>query len=256
MPIFFMDTTKKFFVGVGVLFGGFLIATSSSVQAVGFPGGEGAPNGPPTVADCVERSGKTEAECQTMIEGFKNGERPKMTVESCVERTGKTEAECQTMMDGQKNGERPVMGGQKDNRGGMRGGNGESAGMMGGARSVSTAEALSVRAERQKADRAQIFANITTRTEKFIAYLDSKSVDTSSVKTMFETLQAKMAGALSAFDTYIASLKVWEGEKNNDNAQVIAANKAALKTSLTEVKTYYRETLIPALRSLVESVNE
>ena len=88
----------RFFLGVAVSVTALLSASVYSTLAA-----KAAPPEIP-VAKCVELSGKTEAECQGMMDRMKSGERPQMTVADCVERTGKTESECQTMMSKMKEG--------------------------------------------------------------------------------------------------------------------------------------------------------
>lgn len=243
-----------FFVLVGVL----AVSSVSSVQAFAFPGQGSPAGGPPSVADCVERTGKTESECQEMMEKMKSGERPKMNTADCVERTGKTESECKEMEERMKDGP-PKDGSQspmsKEQTRGQDGSkmSGTGAGVM---KDTSLGVPVSGRAEQQKAERARMYEHLERRTEKFIGYLKDEGVNTDAASSSFVTFKSKAESALVAFDTYIAAVKSWENDRSNSNASAVATAKAGVRAAAAEAKAYYRETLLPILRASVDSVHE
>lgn len=246
----------RFFLGSTVLAVAFVSASVYSALA--------AKAAPPqmTVEACVERSGKTESECQEMMNQMKSGERPKMTVADCVKQSGKTESECETMMSKMKEGgpgadgmgqggmKPPTDGGQPAARAGMR-----SPEQGRGAPDV-VAEALSERATRQMAVRTRSYDAVEARSKKFIEYLQGEGVTTTEVEGFLATFQSRADATLTAFNAYIAALKTWESDKSEANTAAIATTKAALKTASTETSSYLRGTLVPALRALIDTVNE
>lgn len=246
----------RFFLGSTVLAAAFL---SASVYS-----GLAAKAAPPqmTVEGCVERSGKTESECQEMMNRMKSGERPKMTVADCVKQSGKTESECQTMMSKMKEGG-PGAGGMP--QGGMK------SSAVGGQPAVRSelrsleqgrgapdvvAEALSERAKRQMAIRTRSYDVVEARSKKFIEYLQGEGVATSEVEGFLATFRSKADATLAAFDAYIAALKTWESDKSETNTAAVATAKTALKAASAETSSHVRETLVPTLRALIDTVNE
>ncbi|MFZ1627082.1 MAG: hypothetical protein WAT81_04735 [Candidatus Moraniibacteriota bacterium] len=241
----------RFFLGVAVSVTALLSASVYSTLA--------AKAAPPeiTVAKCVELSGKTEAECQEMMDRMKSGEHPQMTVADCVERTGKTESECQTMMSKMKEGgmrqdgmKPATVGGQPTAQAGFR------SPTQGRAAPDIVVEALSERALRQKAMRVSSYADVENRTKNFIEYLQEKGVATAEVEGLLVAYRSKADATLAAFDTYIAVLKTWESNKSETNTAAIETAKIALRAANTETSSYLRGTLVPALRALIDTVNE
>ncbi|MFZ1654773.1 MAG: hypothetical protein WAT84_03005 [Candidatus Moraniibacteriota bacterium] len=246
----------RFFLGVAVFVTALLSASVYSTLA--------AKAAPPemTVAKFVELSRKTEAECQEMMDRMKSGERPQMTVADCVERTGKTESECQTMMSKMKEGgpgeggmrqdgmKPAAVGGQPAVRSELR------SSTQGRAAPDVVAEALPERAKRQMAVRARSYDVVEARSKKFIEYLQGEGATTTEIEGFLVTFRSKADATLAAFDTYIAALKTWESDKSETNTAAVATAKTVLKAASTETSSYVRETLVPALRTLIDTVNE
>lgn len=245
-----MNTTKKFLIGFLTLSTGLLASAVFASEEVPAE----------AVHRCVERTGKTVDECQAMIQQFRSGGgRPMMTVDDCMERTGKTTEECQAIVERFKSGDRGNWGRSRSDDRRNTGDTQSSQGMMGreenrfdGGNQV---RSLSDRVEQRRTMQQHMYESIENRIQKLLEYLDSKGIDTAKAKDLLATFTSKANDVLSRFGAYIQTLKTWEGDKSDANRSMVASAKSDLRTTLLDASQYYHQTLMPTLRSLIDSLS-
>lgn len=177
------------------------------------------------------------------------------TVAGCMERLGKTEAECTEMIATMKE-RRPPDGGQRGDGGDPRGqregrGDGQGMGTDEGKEHIETAaeRIAKVRSERQRR-----YERMEGRIGKLIAYLDEQGADTSAVKEQSETFASKAAGISSAYDGYVAALEAFDADGSEANRVAVVSAKEHVRALIIDVSEYYRSTLMPSLRTLIDSL--
>jgi hypothetical protein len=170
-------------------------------------------------------------------------ERP--TVADCVERTGKTEADCKEMLSRFGKDSRPPEGSLP-----------EDVPKPSNVDDIERIEKPSERVAKMKTDRERRYVRMQERMGKIIAYLDSESVDTSAAKGYLETFKAKVTDILGAYDTYRAALEAYENDGSVGNKAAVVSSKESLRTRIIDTSEYYRSTVMPALRSLIDLVAE
>lgn len=176
-------------------------------------------------------------------------ERP--TVADCVERTGKTETECAEMLSRFGKDSRPPEGSLPEDaprRGGV-----DTPQREDDAKFI---EKASERVTKMKADRERRYVRMQERIGKIITYLDGEGADTSVVKGYLEIFKTKVADILSAYDGYIAALKTYEDDGSVSNKAAVVSSKESVRTRIIDASEYYRSTIMPALRSLVDLISE
>lgn len=170
------------------------------------------------------------------FQGGESGEKPPTpTVEGCVERTGKTEAECETMIanfgesrpEENRNGEgRPSASGNKEGT-----------------------------ALRMKRSLSEVFDKIRERIEKTITFLKEKDVATGDLESAFAVLKEKMTAAETAHETYRTAFATWEADKTDSNKEALESARTSAKAAADAVRTYYHETVLPLVKTALESVS-
>jgi hypothetical protein len=192
----------------------------------------------PTVEDCVERMGLSEEKCTEMIEKFKNmtsEERAKMRPQGLPERgLG-----------------RPLgAGGEGDESGRlpMRKGAGLS--------NVADIETQIEKAKNARSAREEKFSQMKERMEKIVEYLKAQDVGTTEAEKNISTFEEKAANVIGAYDTYIQALE--DDRDNNDGEFTDAAREARekIRELSTDLRKFFRDTLLAGLRSQVEQLAE
>jgi ABC-type phosphate/phosphonate transport system substrate-binding protein len=175
-----------------------------------------------------------------MGNGFgRNGERPPMTVDGCVQKTGKTATECQTIIDSftERTRTRTADGGEKD---GSQRRDGQSQNTD--------------RPGRFGIDSTDRFAMMKTRLDKVVAFLKSKGADTAVLEDDYAVLKEKMTVAEADFATLRDAKSVWRADQSTANQTALDTARAAAQASSGAVKTYYHDTLLPILKSLLQAI--
>lgn len=175
----------------------------------------------PTVADCVERTGKTEDDCKEMILRFGRDSRPPEG------------APQEGMPEGQNKGGKQQSGDDADR-----------------------IETASERTARMRADRERRYVRMQERISKIITYLDEQGAETAAVKGYLETFKAKVTDILGAYDVYLAALKTYEGDGSVANKAAVGDAKETLRVRIIDTGEYYRSMIMPALRSLIDALPE
>lgn len=188
----------------------------------------------PTVEDCVERMGLSEEKCEEMIEKFKNmkpEDRAKMGPQGS--QGGGAGRPSSAKME---EGERPPIK--------------EGAGQG----NFVDIETQIERAEKAKSTREEKFSQMEDRLKKIVEYLESQNVDTSEAESNISAFKEKTANILSAYDTYIAALE--DSRDNNDGKLTDAAREARekIKELSDDLRKFFRETLLPHLRTQIEQL--
>ena len=190
----------------------------------------------PTVEDCVERTGLSEEKCSEMIEKFKNmtpEERAKMGPQGSR---------------GGGAGRPPSAEREKEERPPMK----ESA-ELGDSVDIET---QIERAEKAKSTREGKFSQMEERLEKILEYLKSQGIDISEAESNVNILKEKAANILSACDAYVAALEV--SRDNNEGKLTDAAREARekIRELSDDLRKFFRETLLPNLKSLIEKLSD
>ncbi|MBP9727883.1 MAG: hypothetical protein KBD27_00735 [Candidatus Moranbacteria bacterium] len=207
-------STKKAFLGQVIILGAFLAVPVSGVLAVESNemgmGRGGERGGPPTVDDCVEKSGKTAEECQAMmksLESRKPGTGPQNRVVSEPRE----------------------------------------------ARTMKSSETRPIRIEKRATER---FTVIEARLSRVMAYLTSKGVATTELAGHVSVLKEKMVSAETAGATFETTRTAWNNDKTDANKTALENARTAYKESVASVKVYYQGTVLPLLKTLLQSVTE
>lgn len=215
-------STKKVVFGQVLILGVFLAVPLSGVfaaddgQRMNFGRGEGRGQTPPpapTVASCVEKTGKTEAECQAMITNWGN--------------------------------RKP--GGEKEGRTMSNIGEKRSQGIKG------DDTKRPVRAQEKATDR---FVGIEARLSRVVAYLKSKGVSTTVLESDLVLLKEKIASANTAGESFEAARTTWKNNKTDANKTALESTRTAYKESIASVKVYYQGTVLPLVKTLLQSITE
>ncbi len=187
--------------------------------------------------------------------GFQRGDNRMMpqTVDGCVQRTGKTTAECELLVSRlkdfkeRKSSEQGWKPEQKDTRmrqGADMGDRGERRGMMDEAG----------RPGRFGLHSADRFEAMKTRITKMVDFLKAKGINTSELESNFSALKDKMVTAQSDFAKFEAARTAWKADKSAANKTALDVARGTAKESMTAVRTYYHDTLLPLLKTLLQSV--
>ncbi len=172
---------------------------------------------------------------------------PQQTVADCVERTGRTEADCAEMIARSKDS-RPPEGGPAE-----QGGDGNNVQVD---EDIERAETVSERSTKMRTDRERRYARMQERIGKIITYLDEQGADTAVVKGYLDVFKTKVADILTAYDAYIATLKTYESDGSVANKAAIAVSKDSLRTRIIDASEYYRSTIVTMLRALIDALPE
>jgi len=202
-------TEKKVFMVQALLLGVFLsvpVGVSAAQDGRGGLGMNGERMGPPTIEDCVQRTGKTTLECQAMMDNIKT---------------------------------RQEKGSLEQGRGEPRDGNVREGTAQG---------------SRFGIEATHRFVDIKTRIEKVIAFLASKGVDTSVLQNDFSVLKEKMTTAERDYTVLETARVAWKADQNATNKTTLESARTTVRTSTSVVKTYYHNTLLPLLKTLLQSV--
>lgn len=187
----------------------------------------------------VPVSGVFASEGQGMMGMGRGGEPP--TVASCVEKTGKTEAECQSMMTS--------FGNRKP---GEEQGN-PAASEKRGSEVMKSDDNRTIRREARATDRFKV---IETRISKVVVYLAVKGVSTTELESAVSTLKEKMAVAETAGANFETARIAWKVDKTDASKASLENTRTAYKESVAAVKVYYQGTVLPLVKTLLQSVTE
>lgn len=235
---------KKAVFGQVAILGAFLAVPLSGVLAAdtGRGMGFGGERGAPTAAECAEKTGKTEAECQKMMSSFGSGAKRMgaPTVASCVEKMGKTEEECRFMMT------------SLDNR---KSGEGSENPLVNERRIEREVKNDSNRPLR-KVDGVDRFLVMETRISRVVAYLQSKQVPTTELESAVAVLKEKITSAKTAGVQFETARTTWKNDKADANKTALESARTTYKASVASVKTYYQGTVLPLMKTLLQSVTE
>ncbi len=213
-------STKKVILGQVIILGTFLTIPLSGVFA----------------ADQEQRMG--------FGRGGKQGEMPPQapTVASCVEKTGKTETECQDMManwESRKPGE-----GRENNK---VSGEKRSEGMK------KNETNQPVRSQEKAVDR---FVTVEARLVKVVAYLNTKGISTTELEGNIVLLQEKIASAKTAGIAFETARTTWKNDKTDAHKTALESARTTYKESVASVKEYYQKTVLPLVKTLLQSIAE
>ncbi len=100
--------------------------------------------------------------------------------------------------------------------------------------------AMHRRAERFAAQ----YGRVTTKLSNIAARLADAGIDTADVKTAINVLDKKAVTLAKTYDTY-------ENVFDGDDKNTIAAARQALVTARKDFRTYYRETVRPAIKNAI-----
>lgn len=170
-----------------------------------------------------------------------DGERGIPSVTSCVERTGKTEAECQQMMSS-----------WGDRKPGEGRGNATSSEKRND-RGIKNDTNRPPREEEGMKNRFQV---METRLSRVMAYLQSKQVSTSELESTVAVLKEKIASAERAGVLFETARTTWKNNKTDANKTALESARTNYKTSVTSVKTHYQGTVLPLVKTRLQSVTE
>jgi hypothetical protein len=188
----------------------------------------------PSVADCVERMGMSEAKCTEMMEKMKN-----MTSEDrdAMKQRGPADGQNQSPKNLGENKKTP------DN----------SKGIM--VKSGDSIEAQLKRAEQIKIEKEDKFSRTEERIQAIIDFLKSKTVDTSGLEENLGEFKNKAEAVAGAFEEYIVILK--NNSISDDELQTeITVARAKIKTLSIELANFYRLTLRENIRLKLEELKD
>lgn len=202
-------TEKKVFIVQALLLGAFLsvpVGVSAAEDGRSGLGMNGKRMGPPTVEECVQRTGKTTTECQATMDNFQLKRQDRDVL-----REGK---------DGSR--ERGTQVGTNQGRFGM--------------------------------ETTHRFADIKTRIDKVIVFLASKGADTSVLQSGFAVLKDKMTSAEADYIALQKARETWKADRSITNKATLDSARTTAQVSTNAVKVYYHDTLLPILKTLLQSV--
>jgi hypothetical protein len=184
--------------------------------------------GAPTVADCVEKTGKSDSECAEMINNFKNRRPPGGEM-------------------GSRDSGRPPMGKNPEN---IRGGSHPQNINM------TSIDNRIENAQKMKDGRKERFVRIEERIQKLIDYIKSKGIDTAEIENNSATFKEKADEILSAFDTYIQALKNYKSDDSSDNSAKIRDARENIRTLSEKLAAFYRSSIRESIKTLIDQIED
>jgi hypothetical protein len=103
-------------------------------------------------------------------------------------------------------------------------------------------------------DATHRFVDIKARIDKVITFLTSKGVDTGVLQSDFSVLQSKMTTAETDYATLETARVAWKADQSTANKATLESARTTAQASTSAVKTYYHDTLLPLLKTLLQSV--
>jgi len=198
------------------------------------------------------------------------------TVEGCVEKTGKTVAECTKMIENMKsmpNGDmgrgRGMMGGTPPN---MKGGTppniegGSFPQGRGGEErppkdifsrenNGDEIDTLIQKAEEWKTKELKMLNRIKKRIQKIINFLDSEDLETSEIEENLDEFSDKITVISNAFESYIEALNDDKTDGVASSDESIAA-RAKIKKLMKEMLDYYRGTVRENIKTQLDKLED
>ncbi|MFZ1735658.1 MAG: hypothetical protein WAU31_01870 [Candidatus Moraniibacteriota bacterium] len=171
----------------------------------------------PTAADCAERTGKTEAECQEMMESFKNRKPPEGMPRGGALQGNLNDPQTSPPSRGEQ--QKPI------------------------ARENNNA----------KQNQHWRLQRIVTHVEKIIAFLTSQNFDTSTIEGNFQVFQEKAKTAALAAESFEEARVAFQENQSVDNSDLTQA-RTDLHAANQEALKYYRETLLPNIKKALDSI--
>lgn len=186
--------------------------------------------------------------------------RPVPTVEGCVEKTGKTESECQEMMEKFKNMAPPEKGlrGKRSEGSVSKNGNNSNELKL-GEKKMREGESLEgelERAKRIKVEKEEQFKRVKTRIEKIIEFLNSKDADMEELENNLATFQEKVESVTNAYSDYIDALAQDINAGNTGLSDESKNKRTDLQNTLKDLFGFYRSTLRENIKIQLEKIYE
>jgi hypothetical protein len=182
----------------------------------------------PTVADCVEKTGKSDSECAEMINNFKNRRPPGGEI-------------------GNRDSGKPPMEKNLEN---IRGGSHPQNINMG------SIDNRIENAKKMKDDKKKRFAQTEEKIQKLIDYIKSQNIDTAEIENNLAAFKEKADEILSAFDTYIQALKNYKSDDSSDNSAKIRDARENIRTLSGKLAAFYRSSIREAIKTLIDRVED
>ena len=199
--------------------------------------------GTPTVEDCVSKTGQTKAQCEEMIDKFKN-----MSLSDAANMKLPSGATGKQMSSGGATGQTSALK------------NGDATPVKQND-TVDTAQIASdinvkiERATKMLAEREQQFIQAESRVEKIIEFLESKSIDTTEIERNLDIFKTKVTAVLGAFDGHVQALNNSKTDTSETASAAVQSTQVQIKTTITDLVSSYG-TLRNSLNAAIEKITQ